>query len=125
MGITSQKNEGPDIFHPLQCQTRGAPCLPKIDAGVQRPFYINFFFAIPALITLSHHPSSILMAMPQLGRFYDDPDRIIWGSTCTLVTLLRPWIRRFTMIISARWLQTGSKFSGQEFEEIQKPVHTK
>ena len=28
--------------------------------------------------------------------------------------LLRPWIRRFTMIISALWLRTSSKFSGQE-----------
>ena len=27
------------------------------------------------------------------------------GSIRTLVTLLRPWITRFTMIISFRWLQ--------------------
>jgi len=27
-------------------------------------------------------------------------------------TLLLPWIRRFTMIISAWWLWTSSKFSG-------------
>ena len=40
------------------------------------------------------------------------------GSTHTLVMLLRPWIRRFMMIISAWWLRTSSKFSGQEFEEI-------
>ena len=39
------------------------------------------------------------------------------GSTRTLVTLLRPWNRRITMIISAWWLRTSSKFSGQEFEE--------
>ena len=44
------------------------------------------------------------------------------GSTRTLVTLLRPWIRRFTMIISAWWLQTSSKFSGQEFQEIHKNI---
>ena len=42
------------------------------------------------------------------------------GSNLTLVTLLRHWIRRFTMIISAWWLRTSSKFSGQEFEEIHK-----
>ena len=40
------------------------------------------------------------------------------GSTRTLVTLLRPWIRRFTMIICAWWLRTSSKFNGQVFEEI-------
>ena len=28
------------------------------------------------------------------------------GSARTLVTLLRPWIRHFTMIISAEWLPT-------------------
>ena len=44
------------------------------------------------------------------------------GSTCTLVTLLRPWIRRFTMIISAWWLRTSSEFSGQEFEEIHRNI---
>ena len=44
------------------------------------------------------------------------------GSTRTLVTLLRPWIRRFTMIISAWWLRTSSKFSGQEFEEIHRNI---
>jgi len=27
---------------------------------------------------------------------------------------LRPWIRRFTMIISAWWLRTSSKFSGNK-----------
>ena len=39
------------------------------------------------------------------------------GSTRTLATLLRPWIRRITMIISAWWLRTNSKFSGQEFKK--------
>ena len=38
--------------------------------------------------------------------------------TRTLVTLWRPWMRRFTIIISAWCLRTSSKFSGQEFEEI-------
>ena len=36
----------------------------------------------------------------------------------TLVTLLSPRIKRFTMIIPAWGLQTSIKFSGQEFEEI-------
>ena len=30
--------------------------------------------------------------------------------------------RRFTMIISAWWRQTNSKFSGQEFEEIHRNI---
>ena len=36
------------------------------------------------------------------------------SSTRTQVTLLRPWIRRFTIIISAWWLQTSSKFTWEE-----------
>ena len=40
------------------------------------------------------------------------------GSTPTLVTLLRPWIQRFTMIISAWWFRTSSKFNGREFKEF-------
>ena len=39
-----------------------------------------------------------------------------------MVTLLRPWIGRFTMIISAWRLQTSIKFSGQEFEEINRNI---
>ena len=31
--------------------------------------------------------------------------------------MLRPWIRRFTMIISDWWIQTSSKFRGQKFED--------
>ena len=44
------------------------------------------------------------------------------GSTRTLVTLLCFWIRSFTMIISAWWLQTSCKFTGQQFEEIVKNI---
>ena len=44
------------------------------------------------------------------------------GWNRTLVTLLRPWIRRFTMIICAWWLQTKNYFSGQEFEEIHRNI---
>ena len=47
-------------------------------------------------------------------RFYDDSDRMIWGSTRTLVTLLLPFIKRFKMIISTWWLQTSSKFVWKE-----------
>ena len=36
------------------------------------------------------------------------------SSTRTLVTLLRPWIRRFTIIISAWWFRTSSKFTWEE-----------
>ena len=39
----------------------------------------------------------------------------------TLETLMRPWIRRFTIIISV-WLRTSSLFSGQEFKEIQRAL---
>ena len=49
-----------------------------------------------------------------MRRFYDDSDRRIMSSTRTLVTLLRPWIRRFTIIISAWWLRTSSKFTWEE-----------
>ena len=41
VGITCQKTEGPDIFSPLQCQTRGG-CRcppPKINTYVCRLFY--------------------------------------------------------------------------------------
>ena len=34
-------------------------------------------------------------------RLYDDHDRKVDGSTPSLVSLLRPWIRCFTLIISA------------------------
>ena len=34
-------------------------------------------------------------------RFYDDHDRKVRGSTPNLVSLLRPWIRRFTFFVSA------------------------
>ena len=36
------------------------------------------------------------------------------SSTRTLVTLLRPWKRRFTIIFSAWWLRTSSKFTWEE-----------
>ena len=39
---------------------------------------------------------------------------MIISSTRTLVTLLRPWIRRLTIIISAWWLRTSSKFTWEK-----------
>ena len=47
-------------------------------------------------------------------RFYDDHDRKVNGSTPNLVSLLRPWIRRFTMIISAWWSLASSKLKKSE-----------
>ena len=47
-------------------------------------------------------------------RFYDDHDREVNGSTLNLVSLLRPWIRCFTMIISAWWNLTSSKLKKSE-----------
>ena len=44
------------------------------------------------------------------------------SSTSTQVTLLHPWIRRFTMNVSAWWFRTSSKFSGQGFEEIHRNI---
>ena len=38
------------------------------------------------------------------------------SSTRTLVALLRPWIRRFTIIISAWWLRTSSKVMWEEVQ---------
>ena len=47
-------------------------------------------------------------------RFYDDHDRKINGSIPNLVSLLRPWIRCFTMIISAWWSLASSKLKKSE-----------
>ena len=47
-------------------------------------------------------------------RFYDDSDRMIMSSTRALVTLLRPWIRRITIIISAWWLEQAANLRGKK-----------
>ena len=47
-------------------------------------------------------------------RFYDDVDRKVKGSTPNLVSLLRPWMRCFTMIISASWNPPSSKLKKSE-----------
>ena len=53
-----------------------------------------------------------LLAAWRIGlerRFYNDHDRKVNGSTHNLFSLLRPWIRCFTMIISAWWNLASSK----------------
>ena len=61
---------------------------------------------------------------PLSAYFYDDPNCMIWVQRTVLhpdqvVMLLRPWLRCFAMInISAWWLGTSSKFSGQVSKEI-------
>ena len=55
-------------------------------------------------------------------RFYDDSDHMIMSSTRTMVELLRPWIRRFTIIISAWWLRTSSKFMWEEVKRQQESL---
>ena len=47
-------------------------------------------------------------------RFYDDHDRKVDGSTPNLVSLLRPWIRCFTMIISTWWNPASGKLKKSE-----------
>ena len=47
-------------------------------------------------------------------RFYDDQDRKVDGSPPNLVSLLCPWIRCFTMIISAWWNLASSKLKKSE-----------
>ena len=47
-------------------------------------------------------------------RFYDGHDRKVNGSTSTQALLLRPWIRCFTAVISARWNLTSSKSKKSE-----------
>ena len=41
---------------------------------------------------------------------------MILGSIRTLATLLRPWMKRLSMIISAWWLCTSTKFTWEEIK---------
>ena len=54
-------------------------------------------------------------------RFYDDYDRKVNDSPPNLVPLLRPWIRCFTMIISAWWNLASSKLKKSEENSTEKP----
>jgi len=52
-----------------------------------------------------------------------DHDRVIYVQfPPSSDTLLRPWIRPFTMIISAWWLWTSSKFSGKKSKKQQEKL---
>ena len=53
-------------------------------------------------------------------RFYNDHDRKVDGSTPTQTSLLRPWIRCFTIIIRAWW-----NLSKQQIKEVRKKTHRK
>ena len=47
-------------------------------------------------------------------RFHDGHDRKVDGSTPTQASLLRPWIRCFTTIISSWWNLTSRKLKKSE-----------
>ena len=47
-------------------------------------------------------------------RFYDDHDRKVNGLTLNLVSLLRPWMRYFTIMISAWWNLASRKLKKSE-----------
>ena len=64
----------------------------------------------PLSTPLLHEP----IAMHPLNRF-----------RLSLVTFLRLWIRRFTMIISAWWLQTSSKFTWEEVKRQPKNLENR
>ena len=75
--------------------------------------YIVFF----AMIEIAKSFWTLSLAAWRSGserRFYDDHDRKVNGSTPNLVSLLRPWIRCFTMIISAWWNLASSKLKKSE-----------
>ena len=53
-------------------------------------------------------------------RFYDGHDLKVHDSTPTQASLLHPWIRCFTTIISAWWNLTSSKLKKQQAKFIRK-----
>ena len=55
-------------------------------------------------------------------RFYDGHDRKVDGSTPTQVSLLCPWKRRFTTIVSAWWNLTSSKLKKSEEKFERNPI---
>ena len=52
--------------------------------------------------------------------FHDDHDRKVNGLISNLVSLLRPWIRCFTIIISAWWNLASSKLKKSEANSAEK-----
>ena len=57
-------------------------------------------------------------------RFYDDHNLKVHGSITNLVSLLGPWIRCFTMIISVWWNSASSKLKKSD-ENLSKKLVNK
>ena len=72
------------------------------------------FYSSRTLDTVSSLISRAAWLRSRRRRSCNNHDHMILGSNCTLVILLRLWMRRFTMIISAWWLRTTSKFMIKE-----------
>ena len=58
-------------------------------------------------------------------RFYDGHDRKVDGSTANQASLLRPWIKCFTTIISGWWNLTSSKLKKSETKFKRKTCKTR
>ena len=58
-------------------------------------------------------------------RFYEGRDRKVDGSTPIQASLLRPWIRCFTIIVSAWWNLARSKLKKSEAKLNRKTLITK
>ena len=71
--------------------------------------YLYFF----PTVTTKGHPN---LWPGGKGVVFTDHDRVIWVQSVpwSVATLLCPWIRRFTMIISALWLRKSTKFRWKE-----------
>ena len=100
-----------DIFMQKKLPLSSNPPSPEQNSGCG-PFLasISYFAQFTSKIKIYHFRPS-----QQRGRMGKD---VVTGFNPTLTMLLRSWIKRFTMIISAWWLRTSSKFSGKEFKEI-------
>ena len=63
--------------------------------------YVKMFYGEMALFSggMASHLNSAAWRSGLEGRFYDDHDRKVNGSTPNLISLLRPWKRCFTMIL--------------------------
>ena len=76
--------------------------------------FLHELFSDNSLLTSRHHFESAAWRSGVERRFYDDHDRKVDGSTPSLVSLLLPRIRCFTIIISARWNLASSKSKKSE-----------
>ena len=80
--------------------------LPKLIRKMHtEPLHIN----VECFIMLMLNPLSAAWRSGLERRFYDDHNHKINGSTPNQVSLLRSWIRCFTMTISAWWNLASSK----------------